>query len=177
MAAQRLGGQQHQGRPTYYFTGWALDNSGNWSAGTPASITVPKNSKDVPNIVTKEARIQPNSSGSWKTAGFQGGDLIQQWSPGAMGLWFYGNQITDSMGSSGKVSVRSAQIYIRREDDSGLGYCQRLPVLDTTIRPSVGCRLPVGASGRTRSPSSDPGQGSGEVVRPAGIFNPNMNST
>lgn len=108
-----------KGDQTYHFTGWALDDAGNWSAATPAAIYVPKNSVDVPNIVTKEARIQPNSTGSWRSAGFQSGNLIQQKSPRSLGLWLYGNQITDSIGKQGTPTVKSAQIYIKRTDDTG----------------------------------------------------------
>jgi hypothetical protein len=113
-----------KGDTTYYFTAWSLDNSGNWSAATQAQIHVPKNSVDVANVVTKEARFQANSGGSWRTAtGFQGGDLIQQKSPRSQGLFFYGNQITDAVGTSGAtITVKAAQIYIRREgtaEDNG----------------------------------------------------------
>lgn len=108
-----------QGDQTYYFTGWALDDSGNWSAAVPASIHVPKNSVDVPNVVTKETRIQPNSSGSWRSTGWASGNLVQQKSPRSLGLWLYGNQITDSMGATGAITVKSAQIYIKRSDDTG----------------------------------------------------------
>ena len=110
-----------KGDTTYYFGGWSLDRYGNWSVATQASIHVPKDSVGYPQVVVKEARFQPNASGSWRGGqGFQTGDLIQQWSPGSTGLWFYGAQFTDSMGSSGSVTVRSAQIYIKREDDTGL---------------------------------------------------------
>lgn len=108
-----------KGDDTYHFTGWSLDNSGNWSAATAASIHVPKNSVDVPNIVTKEVRIQPNSAGSWRTAGWQSGNLVAQKSPRSQGLWLYGNQITDSLGKQGAVTIKSAQIYIKRQDDTG----------------------------------------------------------
>lgn len=106
---------------TFYFTGWSLDNSGNWSASTPASIHTAKASKDMPNIVTKETRIQPNSSGSWRSDGWHGGKLIQQKSPRSVGLWLYGNQITNSFNVAvSKTTIRSAQIYIKRENDTGV---------------------------------------------------------
>ena len=119
-----------KGDETYYFTGWTLDDAGNWSAATPASIHVPKNSIEVPNVVTKEARIQPNTTGSWRTAGWQSGNLIQQKTPRSQGLWLYGNQITDTIGKQGPPTVKLAQIYIKRTDDTGNGERQRLPVLD-----------------------------------------------
>lgn len=104
---------------TYYFTGWALDNSGNWSVSTPTQIHIAKASIEMPNVVTKEARFQANSGGSWRNAGFQSGDLIQQNSPRSQGLFFYGNQISDAMGSQGSISVKSAQIYLKRENAAG----------------------------------------------------------
>lgn len=112
-----------KGDETYYFTGWSLDNSGNWSAATPASIHIPKNSVDMPNVITKEARFQANSGGSWRTAGFQSGDLIQQKSPRSQGLFFYGNQITDAIGEKGPAAIKSAQIYIKRTNDTGSATC------------------------------------------------------
>jgi hypothetical protein len=113
-------GQIIPGDKTYYFTGWSLDNSGNWSAATPASIYVPKDSIGAPNTITKEARFQANSGGSWRNNGFQGGDLIQQNSPRSQGLFFYGNQITEAMGSnSANITVKQAQIFLKREQDTG----------------------------------------------------------
>lgn len=111
------------GDKTYHFGGWSLDNSGNWSTVNQASIKVPKGSVNFPNIVIKEARFQPNESGSWRTEGFASGKLVQQASPHSTGLWFYGNQFVDSIGAqttgSEHISVRNAQIWISREDDTG----------------------------------------------------------
>jgi hypothetical protein len=112
-------GQIIPGDKDYFFTAWALDNSGNWSAPTAAQIHIPKDSVDAANTITKETRFQANSGGSWRSAGFQSGDLIQQKSPRSVGLWFYGNQITEAMGASGAVTVKGAQIHIRRENDGG----------------------------------------------------------
>jgi hypothetical protein len=112
-----------QGDKTYHFGGWSLDRDGNWSAANQAAIHVPKNSIDVPNVVVKEASFQPDSSGSWRSTGFVSGPLVQQRSPKSLGMWFYGNQFTDSIGaqttSGEKITIRSAQIYIRRENDNG----------------------------------------------------------
>ena len=86
------------------------------------SIHIPKDSQATANIITKEARIQPNSAGSWKNAdGFHSGDLIQQKSPRSMGLWFYGNQFGDSFAvSAANTTVKSAQIFIQRDvEDTG----------------------------------------------------------
>lgn len=104
----------------YYFTGWSLDANGNWSASTPAVIHVPKATVKAETVVVKEARIQPNTSGSWRSSqGYATGDLVQQYSPKSRGLWFYGNQFTDSFGAVANTTVRSAQINIRRLDDIG----------------------------------------------------------
>lgn len=100
----------------YFFGGWSLDNSGNWSTVNQASIHIPKDSVGTANVVVKEARFQPNSSGSWRaSAGWASGDLIQQGSPRSFGVWFHGHQFTDSIGAQGAPTIRSAQIYIRRE--------------------------------------------------------------
>lgn len=107
------------GDRTYHFGAWSLDSSGNWSIATQASIHVPKASVDAPNVIIKETRIQPNVSGSWKSTGFVSGALVQQKSPRSQGLWLYGNQFTDSIGAAGTPTIRSAQIFIRREDDGG----------------------------------------------------------
>ena len=111
------------GDRTYHFTGWSLDQDGNWSVANAASIKVPKAAVDSPNVVIKEARFQPNASGSWVTAGYVSGNLVQQRSPNSTGLWFYGNQFTDSIGAqttgSETIKVTSAQIYVLRENDDG----------------------------------------------------------
>jgi hypothetical protein len=110
------------GDKDYYFTGWSLDDAGNWSSATQAVIHVPKDSVDAPNVIVKEARFQPNSSGTWRSDGFHGGDLIQQQSPRAQGIWFHGNQFTDSIGAQGAPTIRNAQIKITREgsdEDTG----------------------------------------------------------
>jgi hypothetical protein len=108
-----------KGEEKYYFTGWAQDDSGNWSPATESSIWVPKASVNVPNIIVKEARFQANTSGSWKNDGYHSGKMVQAKSPRSQGLWFYGNQIIDSIGSQTSkdetVKVRSAQIYVVRE--------------------------------------------------------------
>ena len=118
----------------YFFTGWSLDNSGNWSAATQAQIHIPKNSVDMKNVVTKEARFQANSGGSWRSTGFQSGDLIQQKNPRSQGLFFYGNQISDAMGTGGHAGHREVgpDLPATRGQRRGQRLCdrQRLPVLD-----------------------------------------------
>jgi hypothetical protein len=110
------------GDKEYFFTGWSLDENGNWSSSTPASIKIPKDSVKTDNIIVKEARFQPNSSGTWRSDGFHGGDLIAQQSPRCIGVWFHGNQFTDSIGKQGAPTIRNAQIRITREgadEDNG----------------------------------------------------------
>jgi hypothetical protein len=111
------------GNRHYHFGAWSLDNNGNWSAPVQAQIWVPKASVNAPNIVVKEAKFQPVYSGSWTTSGFKPGSLVQQNSPRSTGLWFYGNQITDSFGAQTtrgeSITVKTAQIYIKRENDNG----------------------------------------------------------
>jgi hypothetical protein len=102
---------------TYNFTGWSLDAAGNWSAATPASIHIPKAGIAAANVITHEARFQPNASGSWRNTGFQSGNLVQQKSPRSQGLWFYGNQFTDSI--NGQVTIKNSQIRIVRAADDG----------------------------------------------------------
>jgi hypothetical protein len=106
---------------TYWFVGWSLDAAGNWSAPTKVSLHVPKASKDTPNIIVKEARFQANTAGTWTSgsAGFASGKLVQGINPTRRGLWFYGSQLSQSIGSQGTPTIRSAQIYIKRENDSG----------------------------------------------------------
>jgi len=110
------------GDKDYHFTGWSLDDAGNWSVATPTKIHIPKDSVETPNIIVKDARFQPNTSGSWRSNGYQGGDLIQQNNPKSQGLWFHGNQFTDSVGTQGAPTIRKAQIKITREgkdEDNG----------------------------------------------------------
>ena len=105
---------------TYYFTGWSQDKHGNWSVGTPASIKIPKKGTAQTNTMVKETRIQPNNSGSWTKDGYLPGDLQQQGNPRSQGHFFYGQQITDSVGAQGPPTIRSAMIKLFREDDSGV---------------------------------------------------------
>lgn len=113
------------GNKTHYFSAWSLDTLGNWSTGTHASIFVPPASVNSPQIVVKEANFQANSSGTFRgdTNVFQGGGLLQQRSPRAIGLWFYGNQLTDSIGAqttkSESIKVRRAEIHVVRDNDNG----------------------------------------------------------
>jgi hypothetical protein len=137
-----------KGDQTYHFKGWALDNSGNWSAATGAQISVPKNSVNVPNVVTKEARIQPNTTGSWITAGYQSGNLVQAKSPRSVGLWLFGNQITDAIGQQGEVTIKSAQIFIKRLDDTGVANAN-VYIFWTGIATVGGLPAPGGSLGKT----------------------------
>jgi hypothetical protein len=110
---------------TYYFSAWAMDDNGNWSGATHASVYIPKPTVNTPNIVTREAYFQPNTAGSYRgeTDAWSDGQLLQQKSPRSIGMWFYGNQIIESVGAttvrSGSVNVTKAQIYIKRMNDEG----------------------------------------------------------
>lgn len=107
------------GGKTYYFAGWTEDDNGNWSAGTFASIKIPKDGIASANILLKEASFQPNDSGSLTADGFTSGDVIQQNSPRSRGLWFHGGQFRDSIGAKGEPKITSAQIRVERKDDGG----------------------------------------------------------
>ena len=122
----------------------------------------PKASVEMPNIVTKEARFQPNTSGgSWRTAGFQSGDLIQQNSP-ALARAVVLRQPDQRLrsGSHGlEHQVKSAQIYMKREDDEATPAANANVYLFWTGYGTASrtCRTPVGLDQpRTRSPSSGP---------------------
>ena len=111
-----------KGDTTYYFSGWSQDHKGNWSAAVNTSIHVPKDSVDYPRVIIKEARFQPNAAGSWaiNAGGYTDGELLQASQPhSSVGVWFYGQQFSTSIGSQGKPTIRSAQIYIRRLNDDG----------------------------------------------------------
>jgi len=109
----------------YYFSAWALDDAGNWSGATHAQIYVPKPTVHVPQVVNREAYFQANSAGSFKgeTNFWNDGWLLQQNSPRSIGIWFYGQSIIDSIGSTtsraGSINVTKAQIYIKRTNDEG----------------------------------------------------------
>ena len=133
---------------TYWFVGWALDAAGNWSAPTKVNLHVPKASVDTPNIIVKEARFQANAAGSWVSGaghGFVSGKPTQHGgSPTSRGLWFYGNQMNESIGKQGTPTIRSAQIYFKRENDSGTANAN--VYLGWTTYNTVGS-LPAAGSG------------------------------
>lgn len=133
-----------KGDTDYFFTGWSLDNEGNWSVPTAAKIHSAKDSVNMANIVIKEARFQPNSSGSWTSAGLQSGNLVQQNSPRSVGMWFYGSQFTDSIGAQGAPTIRSASILISRLDDDD-GQAAANLYLFWTDNPSIGAMPPPGS--------------------------------
>lgn len=105
---------------TYYFTAWAVDFAGNWSAANAASIHVPKSGVDPTATLVKEARFQPTSTGS-VTDVYVSGDLVQQGTPNptSRGFWFYNQQITNNVASDGSATVKSAQIRVSRRADNG----------------------------------------------------------
>lgn len=105
---------------TYYFTAWSLDDAGNWSVSTPASIFVPKKSVDAAEVRVKEVRFQAINAGSLDTDDeFTAGELRQEGSPLHRGVWTYGEQIKVVVGEQGPATIRSASIYIHRRNDTG----------------------------------------------------------
>lgn len=165
-----------KGDDTYNFSGWSLDDAGNWSVATNASIHVPKNSVDVPNVVTKEVKIQPNNSGRWIATGFASGNLIQQKSPRSMGLWLYGNQITDSIGKQGTPTIKSAQIYIKRADDTGTANAN-VYLFWTAIGTTSGLPAPGGSLGKTETTKLGVlAKGQGKWFDLPAAFNNNLNT-
>lgn len=107
---------------TYYFTAWAQDDAGNWSAGTAAAITAPKKGTNFPNIVVKEGRFNAIWSGSFigtASGAFAPGEMIQRSSPMSRGVLGYGNQVVNAIGQQGAPTIRNAQIYLLRGNDTG----------------------------------------------------------
>jgi hypothetical protein len=104
---------------TYWFVAWSFDQAWNPSPPTVVSVNVPKASVVTDSVITKEARFQANSAGSFTAGAFQSGKLIQDDSPRSRGLWMYGNQLSEVIGSQGVPTIKSAQIYIKREADTG----------------------------------------------------------
>lgn len=112
--------QSNLGEGRYYFSAWAEDKHGNWSAGTHTYIDLPKKSVDSANVIRKEARIRANSAGSWAGDAFVSGQLEQRYSnPKSRGYYFYGHEITNVIGDQGTPTIKSAQIYLVRGDDDG----------------------------------------------------------
>lgn len=107
------------GQKFHYFSVWAEDFNGNWSAVNHAEIWVPKRNVDAAERIVREARFQTVETGSWTSAGFVSGQLQQSKSPFSEGLFLYNNQITSKIGGQGAPSVRKAQIYIQRTNDDG----------------------------------------------------------
>jgi hypothetical protein len=102
-----------------HFAVWAEDFNGNWSQGTFAQITVPKRGTEAANIKVKEARFRPNATGTWSGGSFTHGRPTQATGPVRRGLFLYGNQIKDAIGSQGPATIRKAQIRLERRPDTG----------------------------------------------------------
>ena len=170
------------GDKDYFFGGWSLDRDGNWSTVNQASIHVPKGAVDAPNIVVKEARFQPNESGSWRTEGFVSGDLIQSSSPHSTGLWFYGHQFVDSIGAQTtgheSIKVKNAQIYVVREGlevDTGMANANVYLFWTAYNAPSV---LPPTGQAITRNEITKIGElakGQGKWFDLPASYNNNLN--
>lgn len=106
----------------HHFTAWSEDINGNWSVGTAASITVPKNLKADRDFVLKEGRFQPNTTGTWNvtSSSWAGtGTMTARVNPDMRGLALYGSRLNDAVGLRGTPTIRSAQIYVIRDNDDG----------------------------------------------------------
>lgn len=106
---------------TYYFAAWSEDFYGNWSTGTFANITLPKIATNN-DVLTKEKDFVVNHTASIKNNSvFNYGDMIQQDNPRSNGIMMYGSVISDAIGKDGTPTIKSAQIFVNRRDDSGKG--------------------------------------------------------
>lgn len=126
----------------YHFSAWTEDFAGNWSNVTSIKVTSPKNSIDNANVIAKSGRFQITESGSATTGAYTPGKLVQRWSPYSEGLYFYGNQIQDTIGEQGSPTIKSAQIYIQRLNDGGSPtanvYIARHTYANSGLLPSSG---------------------------------------
>ena len=104
----------------YHFRAWTEDFDGNWSIYTSGAITGPKRGVNTANVITKQGRFQIISSGSLdENDDFHYGSLVQRNSPRSNGIFFYGDQMYESIGQSGTPTIKTAQIAIHRMDDDG----------------------------------------------------------
>lgn len=111
---------QVPGGRTYYFSAWALDDAGLWSAPTHASIYVPKTGVETANVVQKEARFLPNFTASYTGGALDIGEMRQQASPLSRGVLGYGSKLQDAiLGGSANVSIKAANLLLFRTDDGG----------------------------------------------------------
>lgn len=115
----------------YYFTGWSLDQDGNWSEAAPAFIDISAVGPHA-DIVTWDQYFFAGETGTYTTGVGEGGSN-GTWTAGALtqsntgplhGYALYGNQIIDAVkilqfNSESKVTVNSAQVQIRRTNDTG----------------------------------------------------------
>lgn len=105
----------------YHFAAWSEDFAGNWSPIVSRTVSIPKTT-DAANVLVKQTRFQANSSGSLPTGTYIDGDLVQRGSgssPGSLGMWFYGDQINNTIGSQGTPTMRAAQILVNRDANDG----------------------------------------------------------
>jgi hypothetical protein len=93
-----------------------------------------------------------------------------------VGLWLYGNQITDSIGKSGTVTIKSAQIYIRRENDNGSANAN-VYLFWTAIGTVSGLPAPGGSLGKTEiTKLGQLAKGQGNWFNLPAAFSNNLNS-
>lgn len=136
------GGQQ------WYFGAWTQDDYGQWSTGVYANLFVHKTSGTSANFVTKEVIIAPRDSGTMQSSVFTPGDLhTDPNAPIKHGAWFYGNQITDSVGQNGSPTIDWAKIRVTRDDTTVPGVTNSNVWLywhtTNTLSGNIGQNVPV----------------------------------
>lgn len=108
---------------THFFAAWAEDNFGNWSSGAFNSIVVPRRAPagGIAGTGTnaKEHRFNVTNTGVFSAGQFSYGRPTQAKAPVRRGLFFYGGEIADRIGRSGRASIKKAQIRLERRNDGG----------------------------------------------------------
>ena len=105
---------------TYHFAAWAMDDAGNWSAGTFATIDLPRRGIDTANLTVKEKRFPAVYTGTWSEGSFTYGPMIQSALPRGQGVLFYGTGLNEVI-TTGNGGVRKAQLRLERSNDTGQG--------------------------------------------------------
>lgn len=105
------------GGKRYYFQSWAMDLHGNWSAGTAASIFMPKTG-DTAQVV-KHGRFSPTGDGNLRAGVVYEEPLVVN--NGQDVFFCYGGAMAQSMRQNQPVvNITQAQILLYRKNDSGV---------------------------------------------------------